>query len=45
MKDQKRLFFGFEVKAPWPQGLPKGRILKEDQRHITIAFLGYFFIL
>ncbi len=40
MKDQKRLFFGFEVKAPWPGDLPKGRILKEDQRHITIAFLG-----
>lgn len=40
MNDQKRLFFGFEVKAPWPEDLPKGRILQESQRHITVAFLG-----
>lgn len=37
---QKRLFFGFEVDAQWPQDLPKGRILDERHRHMTAAFLG-----
>lgn len=36
----KRLFFGWEVIAPWPEGLPKGRLLDEPYRHMTIAFLG-----
>lgn len=40
MSDQKRLFFGFEVAAPWPERLPKGRMLQVGQRHMTVAFLG-----
>ena len=36
----KRLFFGVEVHAPWPQKLPKGRTLEESHRHLTLAFLG-----
>lgn len=36
----KRLFFAFEILAPWPEKLPKGRLLDEDQRHLTLAFLG-----
>ena len=40
MSDQKRLFFGFEVKAPWPKSFSKGRMLREGDRHITVAFLG-----
>ncbi len=37
---QKRVFFALEVQAPWPQDLPEGRIIDEDHRHITLAFLG-----
>lgn len=40
MDDQKRLFFGFEVHAPWPEDLPDARTLKSKHRHLTIAFLG-----
>lgn len=36
----KRLFFGIEVHAPWPSNLPKGRLLDESHRHLTLAFLG-----
>jgi 2'-5' RNA ligase len=36
----KRLFLGMEVVAPWPESLPKGRILDESDRHLTLAFLG-----
>lgn len=36
----KRLFFGIEVHAPWPSDLPRGRLLDENHRHITLAFLG-----
>lgn len=36
----KRLFFGIEVHAPWPAALPKGRVLDETHRHLTLAFLG-----
>lgn len=40
----KRLFFGVEACAPWPQKLPRGRsrgkLLDENQRHFTLAFLG-----
>jgi len=37
---RKRLFFGFEVDAPWPTHLPNGRVLLEKERHLTTAFLG-----
>lgn len=37
----KRLFFAFEVEAPWPASLPTGRLLHEKQRHMTVAFLGH----
>lgn len=37
---EKRLFFGFSVDAPWPMSYPKGRIIEESSRHITLAFLG-----
>ncbi len=36
----KRLFFGFEVHAPWPEKWPSGRLLSESNRHITVAFFG-----
>lgn len=36
----KRLFFGIEVTAPWPSDYPKGRMLDESHRHLTLAFLG-----
>jgi len=38
--DQKRLFFGVEVHAPWPKELPDARTLKAKHRHLTLAFLG-----
>lgn len=38
--DRKRLFFGMEAIAPWPDELPRGRILREGDRHLTLAFLG-----
>lgn len=38
--DSKRLFFGIEVRSPWPEELPKGRLLDPMHRHMTLAFLG-----
>ncbi len=35
-----RLFFALEIVCPWPQNLPKGKILLEQDRHMTLAFLG-----
>lgn len=38
--DEKRVFFGLEVQAPWPEALPQGRLLEQQHRHLTLAFLG-----
>lgn len=38
--DEKRLFFGFEAHAPWPESLPDANTLKAKHRHLTLAFLG-----
>lgn len=38
--DEKRLFFGFSIDASWPTNYPDGRIIREEDRHITFAFLG-----
>lgn len=36
----KRIFFGFEIEAPWPIDYPKGHVLEEKERHFTLVFLG-----
>ena len=36
----KRLFFAIEIRAPWPDQLPSGRLIAEENRHLTLAFLG-----
>ncbi len=36
----KRLFFGFEVIAPWKEKFPEGRLLDKEHRHMTLCFLG-----
>jgi 2'-5' RNA ligase len=38
--EKKRLFFAFEVHAPWPTEYPKARLLDPSSRHLTCAFLG-----
>lgn len=35
-----RVFLAFDVVAPWPQEFPKGRIIPEELRHLTLVFLG-----
>lgn len=39
-KKLKRLFFGLEIESPWPSSWPKGRILDQIHRHVTLNFLG-----
>ncbi len=39
MDDEKRMFFGAEVFAPWPH-LPPARMIAETERHLTLTFLG-----
>lgn len=37
----KRLFFGLEAIAPWPEEFPsEGKLLDEKDRHLTLVFLG-----
>ena len=38
--DLKRLFWGFEVHAQWPQFPHDGRIIEPGSRHATMVFLG-----
>lgn len=40
MMERKRIFYGLEIKAPWPENLPDGRFLLESDRHMTLAFIG-----
>ncbi len=37
--DETRLFFGFEVEAPWRKKQPNARLIKPIYRHMTLAFL------
>lgn len=38
--DERRLFFGFGVEAPWPKSYPRGRIIPDSMRHMTLAFMA-----
>lgn len=38
-EESKRLFFGAQVEAPWPD-YPPGRMIPEETRHVTMVFLG-----
>jgi 2'-5' RNA ligase len=40
LNEEKRLFFATEITGAWPQDFPAGRILDEENRHLTLAFLG-----
>lgn len=35
----KTLFYGLSVEAPWEE-FPKARILEEEMRHLTLAYVG-----
>jgi 2'-5' RNA ligase len=39
--NEKRMFFGLEVISPWPMDYPSGRLIKESDRHLTLAFLPH----
>lgn len=36
----RRLFFALPALCNWPKNTPEGRILKPENRHLTLAFLG-----
>ncbi len=38
--EEGRFFFGAQVEAPWPKSYPPGRLIEENMRHLTLAFLG-----
>lgn len=39
-KHKHRLFWGLSLDAPWPFSHPEGRLIEENMRHVTLAFLG-----
>lgn len=40
MNETSRYFFGLKLHTTWPKSLPEGRILLEEDRHVTLAFIG-----
>lgn len=36
----KRLFVALRIEAPWPEELPRGRVIAAEVRHLTLSFLG-----
>lgn len=40
MGESRRLFFGAQIEAPWPDNYPEARIISVEGRHMTLAFLG-----
>lgn len=38
--NEKRLFFGAEIEAPWQNEPQASRIIEKASRHLTLAFLG-----
>lgn len=40
LMEEKRLFLGLSIEAPWNNSFPNGRILKIEDRHLTLIFFG-----
>jgi len=40
-EEPKHLFFAAQILAPWPKEYPPARIIPEETRHLTLAFLGH----